>query len=295
MEDVPADGLGVLAGRPSAAPRSGVTRIQAYTERRTRPLIRRQPPFAGVVLIVGWGAPITLTGPGPDGPRRLVSFVGGFHDVPVDTVTAGVAEGVQVDLTPLGARRLFGVPMSELTNRVLPLDEMLGTWADTIAERLAETPGRAARIALLDEALARRMHAAPAVDARVGRAWRLLSATGGTISIAALAGELGWSHRHLVSRFRDQIGLAPKAAARVLRFERATARLRTGAPPAEVAAACGYYDQAHMNRDFKVMAGVTPGTLAASPPVVEQAGVGGGRSDSSKTVRPGTGRLAAAT
>nr|WP_260407814.1 helix-turn-helix domain-containing protein [Planomonospora venezuelensis] len=156
--------------------------------------------------------------------------------------------------------------MGELANRVVPLEDALGPWAGAAVERLAEATGRSARLALLDALLTRRIQAAPAPDPRIVRAWERLSATRGRVPIAALAGELGWSHRHLAARFRDQIGMTPKSVARVLRFEHAVARLRAGRPPADTAAACGYYDQAHMNRDFRAMAGVTPRGLVAPWP-----------------------------
>ncbi|MFC4062533.1 helix-turn-helix domain-containing protein [Planomonospora corallina] len=263
MDDTPATGgLTFVAGTPGAALRPYVRRMTAYTERHDAPLARREPPFAGIVVIFGLGAPLDLRGPG--GARRLASFVAGLHDTYVDTLTTGTAESVQIDLTPAGARRLLGVPMSELANRVVSLEEVLGPWADAALERLARAGDPRGRLALLDGLLTRRIHAAPAPDPRVGWAWDRLVATGGTAGVTALARELGWSHRHLVARFHDQIGLAPKTAARVLRFERALERLRAGARPAETAAACGYYDQAHMNRDFRAMAGACPGELLRS-------------------------------
>ncbi|MEU8041756.1 helix-turn-helix domain-containing protein [Streptosporangium sp. NPDC049078] len=257
------EGLTFTESEPGAFLRPYVTHLSAYTERYADPMPRRQPPFAGVVMIFGFGAPLTLDG--PEGAQRLASFAGGLHDTYVDTTTTGISEGVQVNLTPLGARRLLGMPLRELANRVVPLEEVLGGWATATVARLAEAPDGAVRIALLDEALSTRIGDAPLPDRRVGWAWQRLVATRGTMSVASIAAELGWSHRHLVSRFHDQIGLAPKAAARVLRFEHASGRLRSGMSPADTAAVCGYYDQAHMNREFRAMAGVTPRGLASPP------------------------------
>nr|BFE82232.1 hypothetical protein GCM10020093_048330 [Planobispora longispora] len=91
-------GLTFAEGRPGAFLRPYVTELSAYAERYEEPLIRRQPPFAGVVVIFGLGEPIGLSGPGTR--ERLASFAGGLHDVYVDTVIAGATEGVQVNLTP---------------------------------------------------------------------------------------------------------------------------------------------------------------------------------------------------
>jgi transcriptional regulator GlxA family with amidase domain len=94
--------------------------------------------------------------------------------------------------------------------------------------------------------------------------WARLRRSHGRASITGLAEELGWTHRRLIARFREQIGLPPKALARVIRFTRAVELL--GGPRAGLAAVaydCGYFDQAHMNRDFRELAGTTPATLVA--------------------------------
>jgi AraC-like DNA-binding protein len=92
---------------------------------------------------------------------------------------------------------------------------------------------------------------------------------GGQLPVAALAAETGWSDRHLRSRFRAETGLTPKAAARLIRFGRARRlllrrqRAGTGASLAELAAECGYYDQAHLDREFRGLAGCPPTTWLA--------------------------------
>jgi len=86
-----------------------------------------------------------------------------------------------------------------------------------------------------------------------------LTETGGNLRISELAAEVGWSRRYLATRFHAETGLTPKAAARVIRFERACDRLRSPHRPAlaEVAADAGYVDQAHLSRDFRDLAGTT--------------------------------------
>jgi AraC-like DNA-binding protein len=99
----------------------------------------------------------------------------------------------------------------------------------------------------------------PAGSPEVGHVWHRLQ--GGAASVTALAAEVGWSRRHLAERFRREIGLPPKVAARVLRFERAKAELlRPDTAPrlADVAASCGYADQAHLTREWRELAGCTP-------------------------------------
>jgi transcriptional regulator GlxA family with amidase domain len=108
------------------------------------------------------------------------------------------------------------------------------------------------------------MDARHLIAPEVTHAWRTLLATGGAMSVAELAQETGWSARHLDNRFRAEIGLTPKAAARVIRFDRARRmlmrRVSQGGPPAlaDLAAAGGYYDQAHLAREFRGLAGCPP-------------------------------------
>jgi AraC-like DNA-binding protein len=219
------------------------------------------------VLILGWGEPVTVTD--PRAPRAsagpLASFVTGLFDSYVVTSTRGLGRGAELMLTPLGARRLLGLPLGELTNRAVDLDDLPGRWLGPLAARLAETPGWAARFALLDRALRDRLAAGAAPDPRLAAAWLLLAGSGGRLSVASVADRVGWSRRHLAATVHREIGLPPKTLARVLRFERAFGSLgrATADGWAAVAAECGYADQAHLIREFREFAGATPVELAA--------------------------------
>ena len=91
-------------------------------------------------------------------------------------------------------------------------------------------------------------------------------ASGGTAVIGDHADELGWSHRRLIARYRDTVGLPPKLVARIVRFERLTARIATNPAIdwATAATACGYFDQAHLAREVRELAGITPTELRAT-------------------------------
>ena len=105
-----------------------------------------------------------------------------------------------------------------------------------------------------------RVAVGPAPTPAVAWADRRLREAGGNVRIAELAAELGCSRRYLTSRFSAEVGLGPKAVARQVRFAGVGERLaRAPKRLAEIAAAAGYYDQAaHLNRDFRELAGVTP-------------------------------------
>ncbi|MEV1015018.1 helix-turn-helix domain-containing protein [Micromonospora sp. NPDC049801] len=268
----------LVLGVPELRLRPFVDRYIGYRERADVPLVRRETAGAFVVLILGWGAPLDVTDPrgAERGVERVDSFVAGTFDGWCTTRTVGVGEGVELLLTPLTARRVLGLPLVELTNRAVGLDQLPGGWLDRLRGRLADAGGWPQRFALLDAALADRLAASPPVDARLDWAWRWLTASGGRGAVGELAAELGWSRRHLAARFREDVGLPPKTAARLMRFQHARAALRdaaaTGSPPgrgravdwAEVAVRCGYYDQSHLIRDFHQFAGATPAALLAA-------------------------------
>jgi AraC-like DNA-binding protein len=239
-----------------------------YFEVTPGPLRRREVPSADITFIISFGPAIGVSEPGAAAApaHRRTSFVAGLHDAPVVTEHAGYQHGIEVRLAPLTARRLFGVPMHMLANQVVALEELLGRDGELLAERLYEAPGWGPRFALLDDVIARRLDAARPPSPGVAWAWGRLRETHGALPVGTLAGELGWSRRHLAAQFREQVGLPPKVLARILRFDRVIALLRHAEPErwADVAYDCGYYDQAHFNRDFRAFSGSTPGAFLAS-------------------------------
>ena len=242
--------LATRAPHPALAPH--VRSLAGWHERADGPVRRAELPGGRIVLVVSFGPTLDVDG------RRFHSFVAGLHDSPALTEHAGEGHGIQAYLTPLGARRLLRMPMGELTRRVVELEDLIGAGAHELAERLAAASDWSSRFALLERAIATRTLEAPPVAPALEWAWRRLHETDGAVPIGVLAGELGWSRRHLTATFRRELGMAPKPLARLLRFERAVARLRAGAGLVDAALDSGYYDQAHFNRDFKQFAGRTP-------------------------------------
>ena len=121
------------------------------------------------------------------------------------------------------------------------------------------------RFAVAETALARRREQGRAVDPEVAFAWRQMVASRGRARVEALAEQAGWSRKRLSSRFRSQIGLNPKRAARLVRFDHAAHRLAAGHSAALVAADSGFADQSHLNRDVMAFTGMTPTTVASAP------------------------------
>ncbi|MER7467521.1 AraC family transcriptional regulator [Streptomyces sp. NPDC097981] len=239
-----------------------------YWEAVAAPYRVRLVPTGRAVVVISLGEPFTqVRRLGDSNPATQVtgSLVAGLEDGPRVCHHPGGQEAIRLELTPLGAYRLFAVPMSELTNRVVELRDVLGPESGMLAEQLAATGNWAARFDLLDNALSARLASGPDPAPEVVHAWRLLSRAGGAIPVSRIAAEVGWSQRYLACRFTEQIGLTPKTSARVLRFDRAVKLLtREGGQLTEVAAVCGFYDQAHLNREFRALAGTTPGQMAAA-------------------------------
>jgi AraC-like DNA-binding protein len=217
-------------------------------------------PYLTVVLSLGKPTRTTVVPGRRQPPTAFAALAGGLHTRAALIEHDGDQYGVQLALTPDGARSLFGMPAGELAGMVVPLDGLLPTRAGELVERLADAPAWAARFAILDEVLSRHADRLPAPPDELRHAWRLLTSRGGRVRVDELAREVGWSRRHLGERFTAEYGLTPKEAARVMRFERSTRLLRLRDRPAlaEVAAACGYYDQAHLAREWNDFVGCPP-------------------------------------
>lgn len=248
----------IVERRPAGAIDEHVLRFCGYEERTERLTRQREPISTSVVLIFGIGTKLGVDG------ARLGTFVGGLGDTCQWIEHDGAMRGVQVDLTPLGARMLLGVPMHELARRSVALDDVLGREADELETRVEEASRWDERIAVLERWLARRLSNASSPPPDVAWAWNRLRDTGGRARIDELASTLGCSRKHLAVRFRDHVGLAPKLVARTMRFRRAT-DLLAERPLDEVAYTCGYYDQSHLDRDFRDFAGTTPSSYRDDP------------------------------
>nr|WP_203614652.1 AraC family transcriptional regulator [Streptomyces sp. SID13726] len=239
-----------------------------YWQAVTAPYEARLVPSGRATLVISLAEPfseIRRLGVPDGGSGGIGSLVVGLEDRPAICVHPGGQEAIRVEFAPLGAYRLFGMPMSELTNLAVEIEDVLGPGAGVLVERLAATPDWSARFDLLDAALLARLDDGPAPTPEVGQAWQLLSGSAGTVPISRIAAEVGWSQGYLTRRFTQQVGLTPKASARVLRFRRAVAMLGGGtASLTEISLACGYYDQAHLNREFRAIAGTTPGQMMAA-------------------------------
>ena len=246
---------------PCAALRPYVRDLMGYDERSPTPRSQRQYPKPYVVVIIEIGEPLRVTMGGD--PRtttgRRGGFVAGIDGIYATTEHDGHQSGIQVDLTPTGARRFLGLPLSELGGTAVALDDLRPRTHRELTERLAEAPDWATRLDLVEATLWQAISAAGVETARVDWALDRIERSGGNVRIESLSRELGCSPRHLIALFRDQVGLPPKSVARLVRFDGAMTRLQSGPPIslAELAADHGFSDQAHLVRDVRHYTGLT--------------------------------------
>jgi len=258
------------AGRAAAPPlRPLVAWYAGFRQAGVAPRRHRGLPSPLLTFIITLDDPLVVAAhPDPRQPAEAYdAMVGGLHTTPALITHDGSWSGVQLGLTPLGARALLGLPAAGLANWDAHAADVVGGFATRLREEVAAQSDWTGRFAVLDRLLAGR--AARAFGDRgceirpeVGYAWRRLRETSGAIGVAELAAETGLSARRLGSLFQAEIGLAPKESGRVFRFDHARRRIMNavggGGTLACLAAECGYYDQAHLAREFRSLAGCPP-------------------------------------
>jgi hypothetical protein len=206
-------------------------RLQGFPAGEHRGLPSRHMTF---IVSIGPGIDVTSHTDPTQAPGTYGCVLGGLQATPATISHGGHQEGVTIELSPLGSRVLLGMPARALWNQTVECADVAGPAGRELWERLQGPAPWAERFAVCDDVLRR---------------------------------------LHLARRFGEEFGLRPKLAARVLRFERASRLLRAGTGAgtiAEVAAACGYFDQSHLDRDFAELAGCPPTVwLAEEVPSVQ--------------------------
>jgi AraC-like DNA-binding protein len=250
-----------------------ITKYAGFYAQGIPPGTHQGLPSRHVDLIISLGRPIDIIRmPSAAQPAaRLTAFVSGLQDAPATMQHDGNLHGLHIFLTPLGVRAILGVSSSELASQVVELSAVWGVAAASrFVERLLAAQTWQQRFSVLDEEFLRAL--TPINTSReLVWAWDRLMQTQGRLPIRNLAQELGWSRRHFGERFRVELGLTPKTAARIFRFEQACRLIRDEQPSlAEAAFISGFNDQAHMTREWKALAGCTPKAwIAAELPFLQ--------------------------
>jgi AraC-like DNA-binding protein len=232
-----------------------VVGMTGVCEATSTPVARQQPASSLLALVISVGDPLHVT-LGDGSTRAYHSFITGIMPEHVTTSFVGTQHCIQVYLTPVGAYRLLGIPGGELVGRVHDLDAVSPPLA-TLQARLEALTSWDDRFALAEQAFAHVRPRHATADPVVAWLWSRISAAGGQASISRLVNQTGWSHRHVAARFRHEVGISPKAAAGLLRFEHAAADL-AGRELRDVAHTHGFADQSHLTREVRRYTGESP-------------------------------------
>ena len=245
---------------PALAPY--VRSIVVYDVTFARPGVHIGMPSTGLTFVLPLDEPLEVAWDGSPHTRTAGwSSVSGLHTTAAAAHHGDRQRGIQLSLTPAGARALWGVPASALADELLGLADVDVALAD-LPERLADEPTWGARLGVLERDLveAVRRHEGHVLRPEVGRAMALLTRG---VPVAATADDVGYSRRRLTTLVRHEVGVSPKTYQRLARFADAHGRLRRAAlegdlSVARVAAESGYADQAHLARDWTGFAGCSP-------------------------------------
>jgi len=215
-------------------------------------------PSRHLTLILALDDGITLSGNTLGSTRvRFDAVVAGLHTGPARVHHEGEQRGIQLALTPLGARALLGAPAAAFAGDAVALEDVLGPAGRRLRERAGSAETWADRLAVVSAGLTAMLDRDAQVERSMAAAWGLLTARAGRMRMEDVAREVGWSRRHLTTRFAREFGPTPKVLARILRFEQSRALLGR-MPMADIAIRCGYADQSHLVRDWRQFAGASP-------------------------------------
>jgi AraC-like DNA-binding protein len=277
-------------GRWRAAWRAAAAPLQPFVQgyfgsesSLPKPLRERRLPSFGVSLVLNFASPHRLLDRnGVDGRWGCRAWVVGLQGAYGLADAMGERRFLIAQLTPSGAHHILRERMDLLSDRIMDLDEIDPVFARSLISRVEAAAGWDGRFDAVERALVDRLGVRTATASVASVALRRVQAGAGDIDIGGLALALGCSHRHLIAAFRAEIGLTPKAVARLLRFERAVAAINrrhnldypAGKPYldgmdsarpgrgfirwADLALACGYYDQSHFINEFRRFSGATP-------------------------------------
>ncbi|AUX24933.1 AraC family transcriptional regulator [Sorangium cellulosum] len=182
----------------------------------------------------------------------------------IDTAEQRLIVGVR--FAPGGAFPFVGPDVEALGGAHVPLDAIWGRDAGLVRERVLEARTPEAMLRALEAALAARLVRPLARDPAVDFALAAFADPARARTVADVIGQLGMSPKRFIRTFAEQVGLTPKRYCRVQRFQQVLSAVERGERVswAGVAAACGYYDQAHFIHDFRAFAGLTPAEYLAA-------------------------------
>ncbi len=232
-------------------------------------LVHHGLPSPAITVVLSLDRPLETGWLATRSTHPYWALAAGLHLRPALVEPRGYQCGIQLTLTPEGCRVLLGVPAGALAGQLVELPELSDELGRIAPERLDAILDWAARFDLVDALLlrawARSRSGAAGILPELRQVWALASGSTRGRRVAELAAAVGRSPRWLSARFAAEYGVTPQQGLRLCRFDRAVGLAGSGRALAEVAATTGYADQAHLTRDWKELAGLTPRQLLASP------------------------------
>lgn len=232
-------------------------------------------PSGTLTFIVAIDQPLQQHFPESGTVESFDVLLAGLHLWPTLIAHNGAMAGIQINFTPFAPRAFFTTPAVEFAHHSVELRDIAGTIAAELHERVNAAPTWSKRFDAIDDVLLRAIHEddGPRPRPEVVESWRRIARSHGGLPVSLVADEVGWSRRHLNAQFRSEFGIGPKEATRVIRFDRARRYISAGKSTlAEVAVVCGYTDQSHLNRDFRLLTGTSPTAWLDTDPIVRRSG-----------------------
>lgn len=232
-------------------------------------------PSGTLTFIVAIDQPLQQYIPESDAVESFDVLLAGLHLWPTLIAHNGAMSGIQINFTPFAPRAFFTTAAVEFAHHSVELRDIAGPIAAELHERVNAAPTWSKRFDAIDDVLVRAIHddVGPRPRPEVVESWRQIARSHGGLPVSLVADEVGWSRRHLNEQFRAEFGIGPKEAARVIRFDRARRAISAGKSTlAEVAADCGYTDQSHLNRDFRLLTGTNPTGWLDGDPIARRPG-----------------------
>lgn len=196
-------------------------------------------------------------------PRTSVS---GQTRTFADLLLTGTVDMIVVVFRPFGARAFFDMPVCELAGLTVPADDLNMRALKELEEQILYTEDDRRCICLIESFLLSRLNPVKVYNYdRMAAAVGIINFYGGEIPVSSLAEKVCLSNKQFLRIFNEYVGTSPKEFMRLVRFHKALYTLQNHSAMSFTVLAheCGYYDQAHLIRDFKLFSGYTPGEYRA--------------------------------
>ena len=249
---------------PAEPLRPYISRYVGFRGSGLEPIVHSAPPAHHLCLAISLGDLIHVAkAPGSPIPNSHRAFIIGLSTEPAIVKYEDCRDGLFIHFKPNGIFALFGVKAFELSSRLVDLS-LIWSGAEDLIGRLVTGLTWQERFAIVDQLFLKLLNPVHTLP-ELAWAWAQLAGSGGCIPVHQLAIDVGWSRQHFGKRFLHEFGISPKTAGRIFRFENAVRLFKSGCTElAQVAADCGFYDQAHLTLEWNAMAGCSPGAWIAN-------------------------------